>query len=66
MRSPEDKEIKFISVVDISGKIIQEQLKFERSDFKINFKISDLEKGMYFILATTQDGQQKTLKLIYQ
>lgn len=63
---PKDKEIVNISLSDIHGKIIQEHLKFESLDNKISFAPNDLEHGIYFIKATTNDGQQKTLKLIRQ
>jgi hypothetical protein len=61
---PNDRTLVQITLTDIQGKIIQENLQFEQSNQGVAFTSENLQKGVYFLHATTIEGEQKTLKLI--
>jgi len=56
-----DKEIKSILVYDYSGKLVKQ---IEANTFETSVNIGDLARGFYSFSITTNDGVQKTIKIV--
>ena len=53
------KDVKSVSVVDLSGKIVK---NFTKPDSKLN--LSGLSSGMYLLILDMKDGSKQTIKVI--